>query len=51
MAVNAVIRVLTGGIKIIDARTSGGETKLIHSTTSGTPTAKTVDRSGRVTEE
>jgi hypothetical protein len=51
MAVNAVIRVLAGAIKIVDARTSGGETKLIHSTTSGAPAAKTVDRSGRVTEE
>jgi len=51
MAVNAVIRVLTGGIKITDARTSAGETKIIHSNTSGSPVPTTIDRSGRVTSE
>ena len=51
MAVNAVIRVLTGGIKITDARTTGGETKVIHSNTSGNPVPSTIDRSGRVIAE
>ncbi len=51
MAVNAVIRVLTGGIKITDARTTGGETKIIHSSTNGDPVPSIIGPSGRVTTE
>ena len=50
MAIQAVIRILTGGIKIGEARSSGGETKIVHTDTAGNPTPVTTDRSGRVVE-
>jgi len=50
MAVLAVIRILTGGIKVGEARSSGGETKIVHTDTAGRPTPVTTDRSGRVVD-
>ena len=47
MAILAVIRILTGGIKITEARSSGGETKIVHTDTAGQPVPVTTDRSGR----
>ena len=49
MAILAVIRILTGGIKV-SARSSGGETKIVHTDTAGRPVPVTTDRSGRVVD-
>ena len=50
MAITAVIRILAGGIKVAEARSSGGETKIVHTDTAGHPVPVTTNRSGRVVD-
>ena len=47
MAVKAVIRIFTGGVRINEARSPGGETVIIHTDSSGKPLPETIDGSGR----